>query len=262
MKNLITRLLVLALIAMSVSACVTERTGGYTADVSDEVALRNYLQLALSYLNNNDLVNTRRHLANAAAIDPESAEMFGIWGLLYAREGDLDVAEENFQKALRLDSSGALTRNNYAAFLFSNGRYEEAYEELEIVVSDINYVGRPQAFENLGLVALRLGRQEDARNSFTRAVQLDQNRYLALTELIEMALNRSDIAEAQRYYNSILTLQQFYGLAPNPRNLLQGIRLAESQGNTAQASTLGAQLATAFPSSREYQIYRQSHPDE
>ena len=262
MKSISARFALVILLAGTLSACVVERTGGFNAEVSQEAALRNYLQLALSYLNTNDLVNTRRHLANAAAIDPDNAEMFGIWGLVYAREGDLDVAEENFQRALRLDRNGSLTRNNYSAFLFSNGRFEEAYEQLQIVVTDIEYEGRPQAYENLGLTALRLGRESDAWNAFNRAIQLNQNQVRSLTELMDLSFNRNDLAQAQRFYNSILTLQQFYGLAPNPRNLLQGIRLAEAQGNNTQATTLAAQLRTSFPNSREYQQYRQSNPDE
>ena len=70
----------------------------------------------------------------------------GIWGLVYTLEGDLGLADESFLRALRLDPENSQVRNNYAAFLFSNNRYQEAYDQLEQVVENTEYTGRSQAF--------------------------------------------------------------------------------------------------------------------
>src|SRR5687768_13784152 len=154
----------LALLAgnMALQGCVTETSGGFNVQRSDEQSLKYYLQLATGYLEQNDLASSKRHLANAAAIEPNNSEIHAIWGLLYSREGEARLADESFQHALRLDTRNSKARNNYAAFLFANGRFEEAYDQLERVVQDTEYEARPQAFENLGLAALRLERKAEA----------------------------------------------------------------------------------------------------
>lgn len=246
-----------AAMAVLLTSCVTEKTGGFDKQ-PDEVIVQNYLQVARGYLQANDFAKVRQALATVAEYEPNNSEMYGIWGLVYAQEGDLDVADDNFRRALRLDRNNSLTRNNYAAFLFSNGKFEQAYEQLEIVVRDTEYEGRPQAFENLGLTALRTNRRDEAYAAFNRALQLNPNMVLSLTELIDLALVQQDPAQARRYFNSILTLQQFYGLGNTPRNLLQGIRLARLEGNGPVASQFATTLAETFPNSAEYRIYRQS----
>ena len=255
--NFLLRIFQSGALVLLLASCVTEKTGGFNADVSPERALTNYLQLARGYLEEDDLANTRRHLANAARIDPDNSELFGIWGLLYSREGDTDLADESFRKALRIDRSNSQTRNNYSAFLYANGRYEEAYTQLELVVQDTEYPQRPQAFENLGLTALILDRVPEAEIAFNRALQLRNTQVRSVTELLDIALLRNDAAAAQRYYNNLQTLQQFYGISLSSRHLLQVARLSLLQGNITQATEMGELLKTNYPDSPEYQTYRQ-----
>src|SRR5690606_25228259 len=141
-----TRIAALPLLALTLAlgGCVTETTGGFNVEVSREQALQDYIALARGYLDQGDLASAKRHLNNAAAIDRSNAEIHSIWGLVYAREGEADLADENFRRSLRIDGSNSQARNNYAAFLFAAGRYEDAYRQLEIVVNDTQYPARAQ----------------------------------------------------------------------------------------------------------------------
>jgi len=56
--------------------------------------------------------------------------------------------------------------------LFSQERFRESYEQLERVAGDTSYEGPSLVFEGLDRSALRLGRQEDAKAAFQRALQL------------------------------------------------------------------------------------------
>lgn len=240
------------------TACVSTTSGSFNPEVSEQEALQDYLRLSAGYLEQGDLANARRHLNNAEAIDPRNSEIYGLRGLVYSRSGDLDLAEENFQKSLRLDSDNSQTRNNYAAVLYSNGHYEDAYEQLEIVVQDTEYRGRPQAFENLGLAALRLGREEDAHYAFGRAVQLNPNQVRSLLELSELSLNRGEIRQAQSYYQSYQTVTRFYNLNTSSRGLWLGIRMARASGDSALAQELASTLQSVYPDSFETELYKQS----
>jgi type IV pilus assembly protein PilF len=243
--------------ALALSGCVTETAGGFGAEASREQALADYLQLAAAYLGEGDLRNARRHLGNVEALDPDNSEAAALWGLVYSREGENALAEASFLRALSLDDANSQARNNYAAFLFAQGREQQAYEQLRQVVNDTNYAQRPQAFENLGTAAQRLGRMEEAEAAFERALQLDDSSARASLELTAINLDQKDVSQAKRYYDNYLLSLQARELAPDAKGLWQGVRLETALGNDAQARRYGALLEAGFSASSEYALYRQ-----
>lgn len=251
------RALLAITLLLALAGCVTETTGGFNAEVSEEQALSDYLALARGYLEQEDITNAKRHLENATSIDRNNAEVYSIWGLVYAREGEVDLADENFRRSLRIDADNSQTRNNYAAFLFSSGRFEDAFKQLKIVVQDTSYPARPQAFENLGLAALRINQLDDAELAFTRAVQLNSNQARSILELVNLNLVKQDISKAAGFYRNYLTLLQFYNVGHNARSLWIGIQLAFAQGDEETMKNLGTQLEAGFRSAPENQLYQQ-----
>ena len=242
--------------SLILGACVSETTGGFDR-AAPEQALENYLQLALGYVEQQDLTAARRHLGNVASIDPNNSDMFGIWGLVYSLEGDTDLADESFRRALRFNARNSQVRNNYAAFLYANGRFQDAYEQLAQVVTDTEYAGRPQAFENMGLAALQLNRPEDAEYAFGRALQLNANRVRSTLELADIHFNRGDLQQAGRYYQSFLTLGQFFNIRQSARSLWLGVRLEQARGMNALAEEYGLALSEQFPDSNDSALYQQ-----
>lgn len=250
-------------LAMLVGGCVTETIGEpFGGERSDEQALRDYLQLATGYLEQNDLANTKRHLDNAAALDANNSDVAALWGLVYAQEREPDLADQQFRRALRIDPGNSQARNNYAAFLFAQSRFDDAYEQLESVVADTSYNNRAQAFENLGLAALRLERLEDAEYAFTRAVQLNNNQLRSSLELASLYVQKQDLRQASIYYRNYLTLLQLYRSAQSARGLWVGIQLENALGNADNARAYGAQLEASFRGTPEHQLYRQSVDDD
>ncbi|MEX2367175.1 MAG: type IV pilus biogenesis/stability protein PilW, partial [Pseudohongiellaceae bacterium] len=222
------RLLMLLVSGVLLTACVTSSTSIFNTQVSEEQALQDYLQLSMGYLEQGELDSAKRHLNNAMEIEPNSSEVHAVWGLVYSRQGDTELADESFRRAIRLNGRNSQARNNYAAFLFANGRYQDAYDQLENVVTDVNYRSRPQAFENLGLAAVRLNRSEDAENAFNRALQLNANQLRSSLELANINLGKEDIQQARAYYNNFTSLAQRFNLGHSARSLLIGARLEKA----------------------------------
>lgn len=251
------RCLVLAL-AMFGAGCVTETTNApFGGERSESQALRDYIQLATGYLEQGDLANSKRHLNNAAGIDANNSEVAALWGLVYAQEGEPELADQQFRRALRINSRNSMARNNYAAFLFAQGRYEDAYRQLESVVADTSYSNRAQAFENLGLAALRLGRNADAEFAFGRALQLNNNQLRSSLELADLNLQKQDVLQARAYYRNYLTLLQLFRIPQTARGLWTGVQLETALGNTAAAGEYGAQLEANFRGTPEQRLYQE-----
>lgn len=253
-----TPVLLLILVSFFLTACVTETTGGFNVEVNEERAVQNYLQLSMGYLSENDLVSSRRHLNNAMELDPNNGEAYGVWGLLYSVEGDVGLADESFRRSLRIDPSNSQVRNNYAAFLFANARFKEAYEELERVVEDTEYANRAQAFENMGMAALQLNDSKSAEYAFRRALQLSSNQIQSTLALADINLRTGTTPQASNYYASFLTMVQFYNIEQTANSLWVGIRLEQALGDQVKVAAYADILAEKFPNSVEYASYQQS----
>jgi len=249
-------LCLLALSGLLLAGCVTTTTGGFTPEVSDEDALDDYIQLAVAYYDANDMASARRHINNALAIDERNSEVFNILALVHQREGDLDLADEVFRRAIRFDSSNSRARNNYAAFLFEQQRFAEALEQLETVANDTAYEGRAIAFENLGRSALRTGQLEVAANAFERALQLNSNLYVSTLELAQIRFDQGDYVSARTLFNQYLTIKDFYSIPYTPRSLWVGIQIEGYYQNEEVVDGYVRLLTALYSDSPEFQLYQ------
>jgi type IV pilus assembly protein PilF len=173
---------------------------------------------------------------------------------LYQSTGEFELAEENFEKALRIDSDFSRARNNYAAFLFSQQRYDEAEEQLELVVKDTLYSGRPLAFVNLGLCRVQLFDTEGAEEAFVRALAMDRTNAIALLEMAQLRFDAGDLANTRQYYGTYRSVVR----QQSPRGLWLGIRLARQTGNLNEESSYALALSNLYPNSPEYEAYKRT----
>ena len=250
------RLCLFVLAVLLLAGCVTTASGGFNPEASDEEALDDYIQLAVAYYEANDMARARRHINNALAIDARNSEVHNILALVHQREGDLDLADEVFRQSIRFDTSNSRARNNYAAFLFEQQRYQDAYDQLERVANDTTYEGRAIAFENLGRSALRLGNIEDAANAFQRALQLNANLYVSTLELAQIRFDQSDYVAARGLYNQYLTTKDFYSIPHTPRSLWVGIQVEGHYQNKDVVDGYVRLLTALYQDSPEFQLYQ------
>ena len=250
-------MLAIGLVSLALISCVTTTTGGFTVDASDDQAAADYVQLALAYFDNDDMSGARRHVTNALDIDNRTSDAYMVLAMILQREGDLELADSNFRRAISLNRSNSRARNNYAAMLFSHGRFRESYEQLEVVANDTSYEGRALAFEGLGRSALRLDRKDAARSAFLRALQLNSNLYISALELALLYFEEQDYPRARQFYRNYLTIVEFAQLPHTPRALLASIQIEGHFQNNELVEDFSLVLSTLYPNSPEYQTFRE-----
>ena len=185
---------------MLLSSCVVETSGPRPTPVDPQQALEQRVSLARQYIGSGDWENAKRNLELAAAIDGDNADVLEAFALVFQSTGEFERAEESFDAALAA-GGGSRARNNYAAFLYSQGRYSDAAREFRAVTADMLYSGRPRAFTNLGLALLQIDQSSAAKSAFTRALMMDPNDSTALLELTQIALTEGEVTAASGYYN-------------------------------------------------------------
>lgn len=110
-----------------------------------------------------------------AASGPDRARVHRATAFNYVGLGDTSKAESHFRQAVALNPGPELMREDpridYGAFLFRQGRLEEALPLLQQAVRAVPDSSR--AHMELGRVLLHLGKHESSRISLEQAVQLD-----------------------------------------------------------------------------------------
>ena len=231
--------------------CVTEQSGGTQMSSDPDAALDKRVALARQYIGVGDWENAKRNLELAREVDPDNAEVFEAFALVYQSTGEFEMAENQFRAALKAEPTLSRARNNYAAFLYSQERFIEAEREFNRVTEDTLYSGRPMAFVNLGLCRLQLEDNPGAEAAFTRALLMDRRNPVALLELGFLRLEAGDTNEAARYHGTYRTVSP----QQSPRGLLLGLEIADQTGDQDALGSYELALRNLYPDSAEYRVW-------
>ncbi|NVK40974.1 MAG: type IV pilus biogenesis/stability protein PilW [Oceanospirillaceae bacterium] len=240
------------------SGCSSNSTQQGMQSASPEKSVEAYTQLGLQYLRAGDTLSAKDALQRALEIDDDYADIYNGLALIFQVEQEYDLAEQNFREAVSLDSDSAVFHNNFGAFLYARGRYEEACKELARATEDPFYPRRAQSFENLGRCYQMIGREDAAQHAFERALRLSPSRPVALLELTDLHLRAGRLAEAQGYYDRFSVLIDRRQIEHSAQSLWLGIQLARLNGNGSRAATYSLLLKSLFPQSTEYALYKES----
>lgn len=232
------------------SGCVS---AGPNRPVDKTKSLELHLKLSQGYIDRGNRESARHHLRKANEIDRNSAEAIETLARLYQLEGEPELAEESFKKAIKSKKNFTLARNNYGVFLFGVKRYEAALVQFELAAEDLAYNGRASALVNVGRTALLLGKNDRAKAAFEHAAVLDRTMADAQIELADISFLNRDYALAKQHLDRYQALGQV-----SPRSLLLGIRLERVFGNKDNEASLVLMLKNRFPYSREYLEYKQT----
>lgn len=147
--------------------------------------------------------------ARALAIDPFYRFALNNCGTARYHAGDREGALACFTRALDCDPGFTKARLNQALLLYKGRRLQQAIEEYRAVLSagdDAN----PVAWNGIGLVLADLGRHEEARTAFARAIQA-RPRYAEAHYNLSFALSSlGDFDGALRENNLAIAIEPFY----------------------------------------------------
>jgi type IV pilus assembly protein PilF len=244
-------IVLLGFCTLVLSACVTTTETLFTEEASPQKTLEKRVGLARQYIGEGDWENAERNLTIAAEIDKGNADVYEAFAMLYQSTGEDQLAEQNFETAIKLKRKFSRARNNYAAFLYSQGRYHDAEEQLEEVVIDTLYSGRPRAFINLGLCRVQLLDYDGAEQAFLTALSMDRGNSMALIEVAELRYRDDDFESSYSYYQKYRRSVRQQGA----QGLWLGIQIARSRGDDNAEASYVLALTNLYPNSGEYQEY-------
>lgn len=245
------------------SACVTRTInsdGSVQSTVIDKNKLSDtYIDLAIEYQQHNapQVALERANLAVSTKDDNPKAYM--IRAMIYQQLGQYDKAEQDFKKALWLDSKYSEDNVNYAVFLCDQKRYSEALYNFSQALDNPLYYTPEIGYYSRGNCYAKQDSFESANRDYLAALNYKsppQDTYIALSRL---QFNHQNYQLANYYLNRYSSSQtpetMWLHIQILQAMIDQGVSTTKYREYNSYRKTLGQLLIKNYGDTKEAQQY-------
>ncbi|MGH8703489.1 MAG: type IV pilus biogenesis/stability protein PilW [Burkholderiales bacterium] len=218
-----------------------------TGDESTErLRARIHTELAANYFEIGNVAVALEEIKEALSADRDYGPAYNVAGLIYAQLKEDRLAEESFQRALRINPTDPDAHHNYGMFLCERKQEREAIRHFMLAVRNPLYPTPDRSYINAGLCARRSGDAAGAAEFFLLALKLRPNQPQALYQMADLSYARRDYGEAKDYLNRLMQ-----AAASTAEALWLGVRVERRLGDRNSEASYALQLRNKFPNSRE-----------
>jgi type IV pilus assembly protein PilF len=260
-----TRLLSLVLAAWIAAGCATQPpqepliadTGTIVGETGDpRNRARVHTELASVHYARGNMAVALEELRIATAADANYAQAHNMFGLVYTSLRENGLAQQSFERALRIAPTDPEINHNFGWFLCDTGRPAESIKYFQQAVRNPLYATPWHSYSTAGICSLRMKNEKEAEDYFQRALQLEPDDPASLLQLGHIRYRQGSLEEARRLvwrYNKLVD--------PTPESLWLALRVERKLGERVAESSYAAQLRRRFPASREYQQLQRGEYD-
>lgn len=243
------------LLALGLAGCAHQTAGapgqqGEPAAVDLRHRAHIRLELAASYLQNNQVQIALQEVQQALATDPGYADAYNLQGLIYLTLGDLAQAEASLRRAQEMLPGDPDVMHNYGWLLCQRQQYAQAHGLFERALAVPTYGARGKTFFAQGLCLQRAGRLPEAEQALMHAYEIDAANPLVGYRLASVIFERGDAKRAQFYIRRVNN-----GEFSGAETLWLGIKIERALQESVAMRQLGDQLTRRFPDARQTQSF-------
>ena len=238
----------LLLLCGFLQACVAVDPG----QSQDEKASAVNVQLGIGYLQQNNLDLASEKLTKALRQDPDSAAANNAYAILQERLKQYDLAEYHYKKATELDKTNAQAANNYGTFLCRHGRELESEAYFLQALENPLYSTPEYAYTNAAVCLIKVNQTKPAKEYLDKALAERSNFGPALITMARLLFAEEDYESTRFYLDRYHLVSQ-----PSASSLWLGIQTAQLLNVDSNVDELGQRLATDFPDSVEYKLWKE-----
>src|SRR5450432_3426454 len=232
----------MAMFAVLLGGCASSNAK-HAAVKTEDAAVYN-TQLGINYMHQGELSVAKDKLDRAVKQDPNYAPAHSARAMLYDRLGNSEVADDEFRTALRLSPHDPDMINNYAVYLCQNGRTDEGVKKFLEAAGNALYRTPEAAYTNAGVCLRAAKRDEEARALFIKALQARPSYGEAAYQLANLEFQQNELKQARGLIDA------FLGNFPETADLLLlGVRVARAQGDPSASQKYARKLQLDFPGS-------------
>jgi type IV pilus assembly protein PilF len=203
-------------------------------------------ELAAGYYERGQMDVALEELNEAIKLDPTNAKAYNVFGLVYAVLGENAKAEQSFRQALALAPQDSEVHHNWGWYLCSHGRARESIAEFEQAIRNPLYKTPEIALINAGKCSSSIGDNATAEAYFKRAFTTSPNNPDASYGLALLAYKARKLDEARAWMKPVM-LQA----SPPPEALYLGMCIEQRLGDRQSELSYVSQLRNRYPEAAE-----------
>lgn len=227
---------------------------GEVSDPRNRAKVR--VELAALYYGRGSMAVALEELRSAAAADPSYALTYSMFGLVYMELRENKLAQENFERAVRLSPNDPDINHNYGRFLCQTGREAESIKYFLQAVRNPLYPAPWRSYSAAGQCSLRKNNVKDAEEFFLRALRQEPDDLPALLYLGEIRYKQGSVEDARKLVSRFNKISE-----PTAESLWLALRVERKLGERNAETGYANQLRRRFSGSREYQLLQRGEYD-
>jgi type IV pilus assembly protein PilF len=250
-------LLLLAACASSAPEAPTTETGTMVGEAGEpRNRARIHTELAAAYYQRGNMGVALEELRMATAADPGYPAAHGMFGLVYMELREQQLAEQSFDRALRLAPNDADINHNYGLFLCQTKREPDSIKYFLQAIRNPLYAAPWRSYSAAGVCTLRANNVKDAEQFFERALRMEPDEPASLLNLGQIRYRQGKIEEARKLVSRLGKVAE-----PSPESLWLALRIERRSGQRVAEQSYANQLRRRFPGSPEYQALQRGNFD-
>lgn len=211
-----------------------------------EVRAKLHTELGAGYYQRGQMQVALDELNLAVQADPNYAQAYNIFGLVYGYLGEDAKAEQNFRHGLQLAPNDSEIHHNWGWYLCTHGRERESLAEFDAAASNPLYKTPEIALVNAGRCAQAIGDNAAADTYFRRTLAIQPGNSLASLGLAQLAYQSQRYLEARGWMKGVMLTTN-----PPPAALRLGSCIERRLGDRQAELSYVSQLKNRYPDSAE-----------
>jgi type IV pilus assembly protein PilF len=235
----------------------TAESGTLSGETSDpRNRAKVHTELASLYFGRGNMAVALEELRIAVTADPNYALTYSMYGLVYMELRENRLAQENFERALRLSPSDPDINHNYGRFLCQTGRETESIKYFLQAVRNPLYPAPWRSYSAAGQCSMRKDNLKDAEGYFLQALRQEPDDLPALLYLGVIRYRQGSLEDARKLVARFNKISE-----PTAESLWLALRVERKLGERVAESSYANQLRRRFSGSREYQLLQRGEYD-
>lgn len=211
-----------------------------------------HTDLGMLYLREGQLNVALEEARKAIEADSSYPLGYNLYGLVQMYLDDSRAAEESLGRALQLAPSDPEINNNYGWFLCQSGREKQSIQYFVVASKNTLYVAPTKPLTNAAICSITAGDDKGGEEFLNKALRADPQNGDAHFLLAELYYRTG------RFVDARLRLADVHRLsAPTAQSVWLGLRIERKLGDREAESRYGKQLRREFQASREFQLLKQ-----
>ena len=217
---------------------------------------RLHTELAALYFGRGNMNVALEELRAAVRADSNYAPAHSMFGLVYMELKENRLAENSFERALRLSPNEPDINHNYGWFLCHSKRESESIPYFLQAIRNPLYTTPWRSYSAAGLCSMRIDKPKDAEEFFLRALRQEPDEPTSLLQLGQIRYRQGNLDEARKLVSRYNRL-----LEPSAESLWLALRIERKLGQRVAERNFATDLRRRYPDSREAKALQRNEFD-